>query len=485
MRYLFFFIAFAFELSAQSVVFSPDMLKGIPSVAELRYADLQGLLNKERLARPDNRVPDYLEAASICVRVFFVEDEAYYEKQVDRLDALFERIEDLPDSNPYKRVFLAELSLARAGVYGKFKHNVKAGWLFYRAYNLLKDNLNDFPDFIPTLIPYGVLQTAVGSLPEDYKSIASLFGFQGNIEEGLSMIRKAYYYSLADPKLKFHQDYFGFVYAYVNYELETDEQVSLRTLDMKVDQSSFFAYLEAQQLLRKGETKEALEVMLNRPKGKNYLHVPYFDYYTGKIALMLGHPQAPEFLQNFLDKTKDKEHLKSTYRYLAWHHLIGGNAPKAEEYRQKILAQSESLTGSDKQAQQEAEMGFNVYLIEARLDFDAGRYTQLVKTLHPDKEDDYCRNDIDRQEFYYRRGRALQELGFKEKALQAFLKVQALPASATYAWGNSILQCAQIYEEKGNYNLSRNFYKKALKYKDYAFHEGVHQKARAGLERIP
>jgi len=485
MRYFFFFIAITFQLSAQSLVFSPDMLKGIPSVAELRYADLQGLLNKERLVRPENRVPDYLEAAAICVRVFFVEDENYYQEQAERLDILFERIEDLPDSNPYKRVFLAELSLARAGVYGKFKHNVKAGWLFYRAYNLLKDNLVDFPDFIPTLIPFGVLQTAVGSLPEDYKSIASLFGFQGNIEEGLKMIRKAYYYSLADPKLKFHQEYFGFVYAYVNYELQTEEQVSLRTLDMKVGQSSFFSYLEAQQLLRKGQTQEALQIMLDRPKGKSYLEVPYFDYYTGKIALMLGHPQAPYFLQRFLDKTKDREHLKSTYRYLAWHYLIMGDAKKAEQYRQKILAQAESLTGSDKQAHQEAERGFNVYLIEARLDFDAGRYTQLVQTLSPEREQEFCRNDLDRQEFYYRRARALQKLGFADQALEAFLKVQEYPASATYAWGNSILQIAQLYEEKGRFKQSRAYFKKALKYQNYAFHEGVHQKARAGLERIP
>ncbi len=476
---------FSLSSTAQKVDFNANMQNGIQAIAELRGNDLQAILAKERKVNPENRVSDYLEGAALCIRIFLAENEEYYETKSDRLDFLLSRLEGLPDNDPYKRVFLAELSLGRAGLYGKFKSNIKAAWLFYRAYNLLGDNYAKFPRFAPTLIPLGVLQTAVGSLPEDYKSIASLFGFDGNIELGLKMIRQAYYYSIADPKLKFHQDYFGFVYAYVNFELATDEQVSLSTLDMNVKGSSFFSYLEAQQRLANGQANSALQLMENRPQGDAYVSIPFFDYYTGKIALMVQPEKAEKYLLNFLKESRDNENIKSTYRYLAWYHLLRGESLKAKEYQQKIVLEPATITGSDKQALEEAKRGFNVFLIKARLDFDAGRYTKIVGDLDPNKLSAIGDEDWVYQEFYYRRARAFQELGFKDKALESFEKAVTWSDYESYSLGNSLLQLGLLKEEKGELKASRQFFLRALSLKSYAFHEGVHQKARAGLERLP
>lgn len=470
---------------AQSVDFNANMQNGIKAIAELRGNDLQAILAQERQVNPENRVSDYLEGAALCIRIFFAENEDYSDSKSKRLDFLFSRLEDLPDGEPYKRVLLAELSLGRAGVYGKFKSNIKAAWLFYRAYNLLSDNYEKFPQFAPTLIPLGVLQTAVGSLPEDYKSMASLFGFDGNIELGLKMIREAYYYSIADPKLKFHQSYFGFVYAYVNFELATDEQVSLVTLDMNVKGSSFFSFLEAQQLLANGQASGALKLMENRPQGEAYVSIPFFDYYTGKIALMTRPEKAERYLLNFLKDSRDNENIKSTYRYLAWYHLLKGESAKAKEYQQKILLEPVTITGSDKQAVEEAKRGFNVFLIKARLDFDAGRYTKIVNDLDPKKLSAIGDEDWVKQEFYYRRARAFQELGFKDKARESFLKAVSWSDYESYSLGNSLLQLGLLFEEKGDAKASKRYFLQTLSVKSYAFHEGVHQKARAGLERLP
>ncbi len=470
---------------AQKAEFNKAMEDGILAIAEVRYNDLDNILSRERKTNPDNRVPDYLEAAAICIRAFFVEDEDWFNSQEGKLDLLFEKVEQLPDSEPYKRVFLAEMSLGRSGAFGKFKHNIKAAWGFYRAYNLLSDNLEEFPEFIPTLIPYGVLQTAVGSLPSDYKSVASLFGFKGNIEEGLSMIRNGYYYSLADPKLKFHQNYFGFVYAYVNYELETEEQVSLYTLGMNVDASAFFIYLEAQQRLSAGDAEAALNLMQKCPQGNAYLEIPFFNYYTGKVALMVNPEEAKKQFQLFLERSRDNEHRKSTYRYLAWYHLLKGEKAQAETYRQKILTEAETLTGSDKQALDEAKRGFNTYLIKARLKFDAGRYSKVVEYLKPEQLNQYCKKEWEKQEFHYRRARALQELGLRDQAIPEFLKALKYPQPVTFSLANSTLQVAILFEEKGNWTRSKQYYKAALALENYPFHEGVQQKAKAGLERLP
>lgn len=482
---LLFLILCSLNLYSQKVEFNRAMEDGISAIAELRYNDLDAILKMERRTNPENKVADYLEAAAICIRAFFVEDEAWFDQKTARLDDLFDQIEQLPDTEAYKRVLLAEMALGRAGAHGKFKRNIKAAWDFYEAYNLLEDNLKAFPDFIPTLIPYGVLQTAVGSLPSDYKSIASLFGFKGNIEEGLKLIRKAYYYSLADPKFKFHRDYFGFVYAYVNYELETDEQVSLHTLGMDVKSSSFFIYLEAQQRLRAGEANLAYELLQDRPAGPAYLTTPFFDYYTGKVALMVKQEEAANWLSKFLAESRDNEHRKSAYRYLAWYHLLKGEDQQVQHYRNKILNEEETLTGSDHQAYDEAQRGFNKYLIQARLNFDAGRYTKVVEGLNPDFINQFCSKPWERQEFYYRRGRALQELGLIDQAIPSFIQAMKIKDPISFSLANSTLQTAILFEEKGNWTRSKAYFKAALALKDYPFHEGIQQKAKAGLERLP
>lgn len=474
-----------FGLTAQKVSFSPLMSEGLKALAEVRYGDLESILAKERLENPENRVADYLEVASICIRGFFVEDEAWFLAQENRLEELIAKVEQLPKKEPYKRVFLAEMALGIAGVHGKFKHNIKAAWGFYRAYNLLSDNLEAFPNFIPTLIPYGVLQTAVGSLPSDYKSMAALFGFKGDIEKGLGMIRKAYYYSLADPKLKSHQDYFGFVYAYVNFELKTEEQVSLNTLGMDVAASCFYLYLEAQQELRAGDAEEALYLLEARPKGRDYLQIPFFDYYTAKVALLVKPDKAQKLLLKFIAESKDAENRKSAYRYLAWYHLLKGQNTKAEEYRNLILInQDETLTGSDKQALDEAQRGFNVFLIQARLDFDAGRYAKVVEEMKPVNINKHCSKDWEKQEFYYRRARALQELGLDDQAIPTFLKALEYKSISTFSLANSTLQVAILFEERGNWSQARKYFEDALALENYPFHEGIQQKAKAGLQRL-
>jgi len=473
------------SLLAQEVDFNPRMQVGFKSVVRLRYPQLFELLEKERREHPNNVVPDYLEMAALSLQGFFAENEQWFSEHEERFDQLMERVQALPDEEPYKRVFLAEMHLARSGMHGKFKHNVKAAWGFYQAYNLLEQNLEEHPDFMPTLIPFGLLQTAVGSLPDEYKSVASLFGFKGNIEEGLKMMRRAYYFSLADPDLKVHQEYFGFMFAYTNFELETEEQASLYTLGLSVKESVFFSYLEAQQNLRSGDARGALETLESAPQGEGYLQIPFFEYYQGKVALMVEPDKALAPLEGFIESNRDGEYILSAKRYLAWYYLLKSSPTRAYYIQQDILAAEHLPTGSDKQAKREAERGFNLYLIKARLDFDAGRYSSIVESLDPMIIASCCEADWERQEFHYRRARALQELGLRDQAITAFLEVLKYPEVSSFSLANSTLQLALIFEEKGNWQRSRLYFNQVLNLKDYPFQEGVQQKAKAGLERLP
>src|SRR5690606_20087615 len=103
-------------------------------------------------------------------------------------------------------------------------------------------NARRFPDFMPNNIPMGVLYAGIGSLPDDYRSMASLLGFDGSVQTGIAMVKKAFWRLSADPELSFYRPYAGFVYSYVTHQLGTTNDVSPEKLGLNVANSSFLIY---------------------------------------------------------------------------------------------------------------------------------------------------------------------------------------------------------------------------------------------------
>ena len=57
-------------------------------------------------------------------------------------------------------------------------------------------------------------------------------------------------------------------------------------------------------------------------------------------------------------------------------------------------------------------------------------------------------------------------------------------APDSYALGNSALQMGLIYERMNKPDVAKLYFKKALRYDQYPFYEGIHQKAKAGIDRL-
>jgi hypothetical protein len=63
----------------------------------------------------------------------------------------------------------------------KFGEKLGAGLDFKRAFSLMKENRNKFPSFQPNNMLLGPLQVVIGTIPNQYKWAASLFGLKGSI----------------------------------------------------------------------------------------------------------------------------------------------------------------------------------------------------------------------------------------------------------------------------------------------------------------
>lgn len=473
------------ELQGQTADYNPDMQMGLKYLVQFRYKDLFKAIEEERLKNPENRVADFLEASAISIETFVNEGKLFYLNNEPSLDLLVERIEQLPKTEPYRGLFLGELYLARAALEIKFDNKAKGAYLFYKAYNLVKDNYKSFPDFSPNYIPWGVLQAGVGSLPANYKGLAQFFGFSGSIEYGMELISKGYYQSIIAKEYEFYKEFNAFVYAFIKLNITNDNQLDLDKLGVNVKENISLSYLQSLIYLNKGDAKSAYSLMRDLPRNEKYLNIPFLEYHTGKVAMIINPQQAKVHLESYLKLVKNGKYVKSTYRYLAWYYLLNEDTTSLKLMQDRVKTQGDLFTGADQQALKEAQRGFNKVLVKARLNFDAGKYSQVVDNLQASAFDTHCLKDWEKIEFYYRKGRALQELNSNQSALENYTKAIAiLPQEKSYAYGNSLLQLALLYEHQGKQQQALFYFEKTLSIEDYPFYEGIHQKAKAGLTRL-
>lgn len=465
--------------------YNKGLQRAFALVVDMRFEEAGDLVQREKKQQPENRAADYLEAAMICIELFVNEDSREFENRQEQIDNAVDRIEELPDEEPFRHLFLGELYTAQAILNGKFKNNLTAAWQFYKAYDYLTTNYREFPDFKPTYIPLGVMYAAIGSLPDEYRSMASLLGFEGSVEQGMLMLRQAYTSLSADPELQFYRPYAGFVYSYADYQLGADPSLSPQKLGLQVASSSFLIYLQALYEVQQGHPRQASAWLRKRPSGPQYLDFEYLYYLEGKILLGLDADRAKQQFETYLELSKSDLYLKSTYRYLSWYYLLKGNDQKAGEMREMVYRRGSENTGADRQAVVENQHPLNAVLIEARLLFDAARYPEALQILESQTVSTCCPSSREQVEYYYRKGRIFESTADTAQAISAFRQAMNVKdAQASYALGNTALQLGLLYEETGKSEQARSWYRRSLRISKYPFYEGVHQKAKAGLSRL-
>ncbi len=488
MRYLaviLFFCACAEGRAGAHAAFTPRLQEAFGHIVEMRFEEARNAVALERKSNPENKVPDYLEGAILCISLFVNEDETRFEQNQDRIDFLISSIEELPESEPYRNLFLGELYVAQAILNGKFKNNFTAAWQFYKSYSLLTTNYRAHPGFMPNLVPLGVLYAAIGSLPDDYRSMASLLGFEGSVQQGMSMLRKAFYTLDKDQELSFYRPYAGFIYSFTSFQLDPGQKVSPESLGLDVSKSSFLLYLQAQIELQNGEPQKAAKWLEQRPGGEAYVDFHYLDYLQGKVLLGLRPDESLNYFQRYLRTTTTSAYVKSTYRYLSWYYLLDGKRRKAAEMRELVFKKGTAETGADQQALNDARQPINPILIEARVMFDAAKYNEARTLLVNNPANSCCDSPDEKAEYNYRWGRIEQQLNNLSTAREKFEEaLSVIGAQPTYATGNSALQLALIHEKAGAKKEAREYFKKAQGYSGYPFYEGVHQKAKAGISRL-
>lgn len=471
--------------NAQFLKMEDGLKRAFANVMEFKLDKAREIVDSVALAQPENRACAYLKGIITANRLLIHEDRDEFDTKREELESYIDEISEVSDNDPQKRKMLGEIHLSIAVLHAKYQNNIRAGLEFHSAYNLLKENYEKFPEHYPSYVPLGVLYAAIGSLPEGYQSIASVFGMKGSVEEGMKLIHKGYWRTISDKETKFYREYYGFVYAFTALSIQGRTDVSLSSLAINFEKGNNLIYLQSLIDIEKGQAKKALAYLLKRPKGDEYESYPFLDYHTGKVALAFSTDTARIFLSMFLKENENLQYIKSTYRYLSWCYMLDGDYKNLEYYRNLARTKGSLATAADRQAQKECDAQFNEVLIRGRIYFDGGRYADAIAYMRSKEKLSDSFNSNDKLEFHYRLGRNYQEFQKDQLAIIEFGKALAIEVEeSSYAQGNSALQLAKTYEKLKNKKMAKKYFEKTLTLQGFPFYEGLHQQAKAGLDRL-
>ncbi len=486
--FLFLLTAMCNRLFAEKVYdFNATCQQAYKEINCLKINNGQQLLNQARAQNPDNLIVDILEGYIDFFVLFFNEDPADYKIRKPQYAERLTRLEDGPDNSPFYKFGKSILYLQRAAVEIKFGERWSAGWDFRRAFILIKENRKKYPNFILNDFIYGSLQVGVGTIPDGYKWLASLFGMKGSIKQGMQVINSFLNSNDSSARLMFNEA--SFYYCYIsNYILNKPEQAFayIKERNLDVVNNHLFTFMAANLAINNKQTEYAKSVIQHRNQSPEYLSVSVWDMEMGFAKINhLETQEAIQYFQNYLSRFKGNFYVKDVYQKMSWCYYLQGDMPKAQSARQMLLKSGNTDTDVDKKAQKDAKSGKwpNPLLLKVRLLSDGGYNREALNMLYGKSMHDFA-NEVDKLEFSYRAARIYDDLGYADKAISMYLAAINLGKDREeYFAARAALQIGFIYEKQGKKGLAIQYYQQCLDMKDHEYQDSLDQKAKAGISR--
>ncbi|WP_266364429.1 tetratricopeptide repeat protein [Tellurirhabdus rosea] len=465
--------------------FTPPLQRAYQDLFSLKVGAGRRAIGPELARR--NGIAVYLDNFGDMLTLLTSDDRTLYKTLEKRQEQRLELLDDLDENSPWQRFAQAEVRLHWAFVKLKFGHEVSACWDIIRAYRLLEDNRKRFPDFLPTRKSLGVLHVLIGSVPNNYTWAIKMMGLKGSVQQGMQEIgevsRKEALFGtearLIDLLLRGHVLTFTPEDAARTRQLVRDHPDNLMI--------SLFA---ASLLMKDARSEEAQALLLERPKGPEYLPYPFIEYQLGEIQLQKGnYPQALGHYRAFLGQYKGVNFRKDTYYRQFLCFWLTGQEAQAVPLLQQAQKTGTTSVEADKAAQKFADAFFRKgisprqkILLKARFATDGGYLDSARNTLRPFSEKDFPLTP-EKAEFQYRQGRIFQRRGEPLAAIPHFERAIALSEADQLSFGaTSALQLGYIYKQQNKPAQARQYFQKALSYEKHEYKNSVDNKARAGLQ---
>ena len=468
--------------------YSPKATQAYDLIFSLRFREAREALVRLKIDEPDNLIIHSLNNYLDCLGIFIGERTETYEKLRHLKQQRLSAIRNTGDRHsPYYFYTQADIHLQWAITRVKFEDYFAAVMEIKRAYSLLVRNAELYPDFMPNKKNLGLLHALIGTVPDQYRWGPKILGMSGTIAQGKAEIEEVLAY--ADKHDFVFKDEAYVMYAYLLLHLKNEEERAwelISSAPIDPTKNPLGCFIKANVAMKTGRNDIAIDILDNKPKGPDYFPFPYLEFMEGVARLQKLDVNADVPLRQFLQHTRGLHYIKEAYQKLAWHELIHGRPFRYEKYMEACKRLGSDVVEEDKTAQYEARIGHmpDPDLLTARVLFDGGYYDQAIRYL--EKLDSGLLTEKKFElEYYYRLGRLKHASGDYPAAIKHYQNTISLGAFEGFYFAcNAALMMGQIYEKQMLYDLAKEAYHQTLGIKPDQYQSSLHQKAKAGLNRI-
>ncbi|MEM9918833.1 MAG: hypothetical protein AAF990_12100 [Bacteroidota bacterium] len=477
-----------FKATASYFEFTPEARQAYRQAVELRFVEARSSLARLKQTQAENLIIYHIENYIDFFTIFLDENEEEFRSLEDNKDRRLAIIEKGDRDSPYYLYTQAEIKLQWALSRLKFEEYVTAFMEVRSAYKMLIRNQRRFPDFVANKKSLGILHALVGTIPDSYRwGVKLLGGMDGSIGQGRKEIEEVLSY--ADRNEFIFEEETRVLYALLMLHLENQQEAAweiVNSAKLNPEANPLAAFVLANVAMHSGRNQEAIRLLERSPKGRAYHPFPYLDYMLGLTKLYELDATAELHFKQYLKAFRGRNYIKESYQKLAWLYLIQGKEAEYRRYIKQCLTKGAAVIGGDKQALKEAESEEMPHpdLLRARLLFDGGNYRRAYDLLIQRQSSDFAaiRHQL---EYTYRLGRISHRLGRSTEAINFYKQtLQNGRENKLYFACNAALQMGLVYESKSELVKARQAYQACLSMRPREYQNSLHQKAKAGLNRL-
>lgn len=467
---------------------TPKAKKAYQKAISLRFMEARSLVRQVKTEEPENYMIFFVENYIDFFTIYINENKEEFKKLEKNKDIRLNKIEEGDPTSPYYLYLQAAIRVQWAAARLKFEEYATAFFEGHKAFKLLTQNDELFPEFMPNKKDLGMMHAMIGTIPDNYRwALEAATSFEGSLELGYAELEAVLAYARYHDFLFEDETYI--LYAYLslywgNDPVKTKDLLAKCQLNPAINPLATFIY--ANIAMQTGETDKAIELLQNRPGGRVFHPFHYLDYMLGLAKLNRLDADADIYLKKYVQHFNGKNFIKDSYRRLAWHGLLNNRPDDYYRYMEEVKNKGYKIVGTDENALKEAKSGEkpNLTLLKARLLFDGGYYQKALNTLKTSNEENFI-NKKDKLERIYRMGRISQKMKNYSDALQYYQ--QTIDNGQYESWYfacRAALEMGKVYETQKKIEQAKKAYQLCTNIKPDEYRLGLHHQAKAGLSRL-
>lgn len=466
--------------------YSPQCQKAYEYYMALRFSEGNAAISIEMKIHPRNLMAVYIANYADCMLLLFNGDPKDYDKYYHHLDKRQDLLSLGNDASPWYRLTKAALYMQWAFIHVRMGENFKAATTFRKSYLLLKENKKLFPDFDYNDIFLGVEEAVVGTVPDDYRWIATVFGMKGDVKRGVAKVDAFYKKHTPEDPLYYDALLFDVYLKFYMMSQQEDAWAMVNSATYPSQNNLLFSFVKANIALNYRKAEDALTTITQMQQIAGYSSIPAFDYEMGNALIHKADNSAFNYYKKFVANYRGNLFVKDAYYKMACIQYADGHFKEADYFREKIGQFGSRNVDADRRASRfsEEKKWPNAILLKASWLIDGGYYNKAYTLLAAYREADFATMP-EVAEYNLRMGRIHDELGDDNKALQYYNRsIYVGKSGREYYAARASLQCAFIYEKLGNRQQALSHYNLCLEMPVQDYKNAIKQQAKAGINRL-